>query len=143
MQLTNGVGVSPDGRRLYHNDTLRRLVWVSDLSPEGLSGAPQVFHELRDGMPDGMAVDAAGAVWVAAIGVGKVVRITPDGNEDLVLDVPMPYVSAVCFGGSDLRELYVTTFGGAPYDLEHSGSVVTTRVDVPGAPVTPARVSAP
>jgi sugar lactone lactonase YvrE len=140
IQLTNGVGISPDGTLLYHNDTLRRVVWVSDLPASGLPTNRRVFHELRDGMPDGLAIDEAGAVWIAAIGVGKVVRVTPDGAEDLVLETPMPYVSAVCFGGSDGRDLYVTTFGGAPYDLDHSGSVIHTRVDVPGAGITPARV---
>ena len=87
-----------------------------------------------------MAIDEAGGVWVAAIGAGKVVRIAPDGSEDLVLQVPMAYVSALCFGGSDRRDLFATTFGGLPYDLEHTGTVITTRVEVPGWPVTPARV---
>src|SRR5436190_550634 len=71
---------------------------------------------------------------------GKVLRVTPDGAEDLVLETPRTYVSAVCFGRSDGRDPYVTTFGGAPYDLEHSGSVIHTRVDVPAARITPARV---
>ena len=139
IQLTNGLGFSPDGASLYHNDTLRKVVWVSDVV-DGMPANRRVWHELRDGMPDGLAIDESGCVWVAAIGVGKIVRVTPAGVEDLVLDVPMPYVSAVCFAGSDRRDLVVTTFGGAPYDTEHSGSVITTRVDIAGAPVTPARV---
>jgi sugar lactone lactonase YvrE len=140
IQLTNGLGVSPDGKRLYHNDTLPRVVWVSELSAAGLPLERRIFHELRDGMPDGMALDEVGAVWVAAIGAGKIVRITPDGDEDLVLEAPMPYVSAVCFSGSDRRDLCITTFGGPPYDPAHTGSVMSTRVDVAGAGITPARV---
>jgi xylono-1,5-lactonase len=140
IQLTNGMGVSPDGTRLYHNDTLPGLVWVSDLGADGMPSGLRPFHHLSDGLPDGMAIDEGGGVWVAAIGAGQVVRIAPDGRQDLVLEVGVPYVSALCFGGSDRRDLLVTTFGGPPYDLRHSGSVVTTRVDVAGAPVTPARV---
>jgi gluconolactonase len=140
IQLTNGIGISPDGTRLYHNDTLRRVVWVSDLPASGLPAGRRVFHQVRDGMPDGMAVDEAGAVWIAAIGVGKVVRISPEGDEDLVLDTPMPYVSALCFGGSDRRDLYVTTFGGSPYDLDHTGSVICTRVAVAGSQIMPAQI---
>jgi D-xylonolactonase len=140
IQLTNGMGLSPDGSRLYHNDTLPGLVWVSDLGADGMPTGLRPFHHLSDGLPDGMAVDEAGGVWVAAIGAGKVVRIAPDGREDLVLEVAMPYVSALCFGASDRRDLFVTTFGGPPYDLQHTGSVVTTRVDVAGSAVTPARV---
>jgi len=140
IQLTNGVGISPEGDRLYHNDTLRRVIWVSDIAANAPPSNLRVFHEVRDGMPDGMSIDEAGGVWIAAIGVGKVVRVSPDGREDLVVEVPMPYVSALCFGGHDRRDLYITTFGGAPYDLEHTGSVIRTRVDVPGLRVTPARV---
>ena len=139
IQLTNGLGFSPDGASLYHNDTLRKVVWVSDMV-EGRPVNRRVFHELRDGMPDGLAIDESGCVWVALIGVGKIIRLTPAGVDDFTLAVPMPYVSAVCFAGPDRRDLVVTTFGGAPYDNAHSGSVVTTRVDVAGARVTPARV---
>jgi D-xylonolactonase len=140
IQLTNGMGISPDGTRLYHNDTLPALVWVSDVGDDGMPTGLRPFHHVTDGLPDGMAIDEAGGVWIAAIGAGKVVRIAPNGKADLTLELPMPYVSALCFGGSDRRNLFVTTFGGAPYDLEHTGSILTTRVDVPGAPVTPARV---
>jgi D-xylonolactonase len=140
IQLTNGMGLSPDGTRLFHNDTLPGLVWVSDIGADGMPTGLRPFHHLTDGLPDGMAIDEGGGVWIAAIGAGKVIRIAPNGKEDLVLDLPMPYVSALCFGGSDRRNLFVTTFGGAPYDVEHTGSIMTTRVDVPGAPVTPARV---
>ena len=139
IQLTNGLGISPDGALLYHNDTLRKVVWVSDMV-EDLPVNRRVLVELRDGMPDGLAIDETGCVWVAAIGVGKIIRFTPEGVEDRALEVPMPYVSAVCFAGRDRRDLVVTTFGGAPYDNEHSGSVIVTRVDVAGARVTPARV---
>jgi gluconolactonase len=140
IQLTNGLGVSPDGKRLYHNDTLPRIVWVSELSDAGLPVERRVLYELRHGMPDGMAVDEVGAIWVAAIGAGKIVRITPHGHDDLILDTPMPYVSALCFSGPDRRDLCVTTFGGPPYDTEHTGSVISTRTDVAGAAITPARV---
>jgi sugar lactone lactonase YvrE len=86
-----------------------------------------------------MAIDEEGCVWVASVGSGMLVRITPKGEQDVVLESPMAYVSALCFGGSDRRDLFVTTFG-PPYDLEHTGSVIATRSSVPGHPITPARV---
>jgi sugar lactone lactonase YvrE len=49
-------------------------------------------------MPDGMAIDESGGIWLAVIGAGKIVRLTPAGDEDLVLDVPMPWVSALLTG---------------------------------------------
>lgn len=76
---------------------------------------------------------------MALIGAGEIVRVTPDGAADYVLETPMPFVSALCFGGSDRREVFVTTFG-QPYHPGRTGTVLTTRVDVAGAAISPARV---
>lgn len=138
--MTNGLRVSPDGSRLYHADTLRELVWVSDLDDAGLPQHRRVHYVLRTGMPDGMAIDEAGCVWIAAIGAGAVVRVAPNGTMDRVVEVPRSYVSAVCFGGADRRELIVTAFGGDPYDTDHAGCVLSMGVDVAGFPVPAARV---
>jgi sugar lactone lactonase YvrE len=140
VTLTNGIRVSPDGTHLYHNDTHVATVWVSDLDDAGLPVRRRAHHVLRFGNPDGMAIDEAGCPWVAACGAGKVVRITPDGKEDLVVDTPQDYVASLCFGGGDRRDLYIVTFGGEPYDPGHSGAIYRTRVDVVGAPVVPARI---
>jgi gluconolactonase len=141
IQLTNGLAISPDGSRLYHNDTIPRTVWVSDLNGDGLPVNRRAFFEIHgDGSPDGMAMDESGCVWIAAIAAGQVVRLAPDGRQDRVLDAPAPYVASLCFGGSDLRDMYVVTFGGAPYDSERSGGVYRTRVDVAGARISPATV---
>jgi sugar lactone lactonase YvrE len=140
IQMTNGVGVSPDGRRLYHNDTTPKTVWVSDLSDDGRPVNRRVFFQLQNGGPDGMAVDESGGVWVAAITAGQVVRVTPDGRQDLTLDTPSKWVASLCFGGPDGRDLYIVTFGGEPYDPEHSGAVYRTRVDVGGAAIVPATI---
>jgi sugar lactone lactonase YvrE len=140
IQLTNGLAVSPDGARLYHNDTLPAIVWVSDLTDEGMPVNRRVHHHLNKGLPDGAAIDEAGCLWVAAIGAGVVVRVTPDGDEDAVLEVPRQFVSSVGFAGSDRRDLYITTFGGPPYEAEHAGAIFRTRVEVAGWPTTPARI---
>ena len=139
IQQTNGVGISPDGKHLYHNDTLPGIVWISDVDDGGLPVRRRLFHKVRYGMPDGMAIDESGGIWLAVIGAGKIVRLTPAGDEDLVLDVPMPWVSALCFGGSDHRDLFVTTFG-LPYDTDHTGSVIRMRSPIPGLPRSPACV---
>jgi sugar lactone lactonase YvrE len=131
IQQTNGLGISPDGTLLFHNDTLPQVVWVSDIGDDGLPVNRRVFHQVEHGMPDGMAIDEEGGVWVAVVGSGQVLRITPDGKADLVFDVPMPFVTSLCFGGSDRCDLYATTFG-EPFDKVHSGSIICTRSPVPG-----------
>lgn len=138
--LTNGLRVSPEGDRLYHNDTVAKVVWVSDINEEGMPVNRRLHHELQHGTPDGMAMDEAGCVWVAAITAGKLVRITPDGNEDYTLDAPSKWVASVCFGGADGLDLYIVTFGGEPYDPERSGGVYRTRVSVAGARSYPAQI---
>lgn len=61
------------------------------------------------GVPDGLTVDAEGAVWVAAWGGGHVFRFLGDGSLDRAIALPVSQPSSVCFGGPDLRDLYVTT----------------------------------
>ena len=84
--MTNGIRLSPDSKRLYHADTLRSLVWVSDIDEAGLPQNRRVHHVLSAGMPDGMAIDEAGCLWIAAIGAGAIVRVAPDGSEDRVIE---------------------------------------------------------
>jgi sugar lactone lactonase YvrE len=139
IKLTNGIRISPDGTVLYHADTLERAVWISDLSAEGGVTNRRLFFELPYGMPDGMAMDETGCLWIAAIGDGVLFRIRPDGGLDSEVQLPMSYPSAVCFGGPDGRGVYVTTFG-APYEPGATGSVLFGSTEFAGAPVYPARI---
>ena len=69
------------------------------------------------GIPDGLAVAADGSVWVAIADGGCVIAFEPDGSERTRLPVPLPMVTSVCFGGDDLRDLYVVTGSrGGPSD---------------------------
>ena len=91
-------------------------------------------------MPDGLAVDEAGTVWVADVsGSGAVRGFAPDGTEIGRVDVPAHMVTSICFGGPDRRDLYVVT-GDNTEDADRQGSIYRTRVDVAGCPVAMARV---
>jgi D-xylonolactonase len=138
--LTNGLGVSPDGTRLYHSDSHADLVRVYDVHTDDASVGPwRVFAKLGGAVPDGLAVAADGSVWVAAAHGGCVVAFEPDGSERRRLAVPVPMVTSVCFGGSDLRDLYVVT-GSQGGPNANCGTVYRTRVEVPGLALSPARV---
>jgi gluconolactonase len=137
--LTNGLGVSPDGTRLYHSDSHADLVRVYDVHADGSVGPWRVFAKLGGALPDGLAVAADGSVWVAAAHGGCVIAFEPDGSERRRLAVPLPMVTSVCFGGSDLRDLYVVT-GSQGGPNTSCGTVYRTRVDVPGLALSPARV---
>jgi len=83
------------------------------------------------GIPDGLAVAANGSIWVALAQGGSVVVFEPDGSERTRVPVPLSMVTSLCFGGDDLRDLYVVT-GSRGGPSENCGTVFRTRVDVPG-----------
>jgi gluconolactonase len=128
--LTNGLAFSPDGKRLYQSDSRGGLIRAYDVADDGSVGDGRVFAHVT-GTPDGMAVASDGSVWVALAEAGAVAVFSPDGIERMRLAVPLPMVTSLCFGGEDLRDLYVVTGSrGGPH--ERCGSVFVTRVDVPG-----------
>ena len=140
--LTNGLGFSPDGRTLYHSDSRRQAVYRYAVAQDGDLGEKRPFAHTQGGAPDGLAVAEDGSVWVAVAGAGVVSVFEPDGTLRENLAVPMPMVTSVCFGGGDLRDLYVVTGSdGAAGDRE--GAVFRVRVDVAGLPVPVARVALP
>ena len=85
-------------------------------------------------------MDAEGFLWNARWGGGRVIRFAPDGRIDRELEVPVAQPSSCCFGGPDLKTLYVTSArqeleGLAPNSLD--GSVFAFELDVAGLPMTP------
>jgi gluconolactonase len=139
VMLTNGLGFSPDGRRLYHSDTRSRIVRVYDMGPGGTVLSWRPFAAF-DGGADGLKVAADGSVWVADAQGGRVVVFEPDGSHRRDLPVPLPMVTSLCFGGDDLRDLYVVT-GSEGGPSEACGTVFRTRADVAGQALPPARVA--
>jgi len=139
VAMSNGLGFSPDGSRLYHSDSTRKHVLVHDVHEDGSLSSRRVFAEMPRGVPDGLAVDEEGCVWVAAYGGSCVVRFAPEGRFDRRVEVPAKIVTSLCFGGADRRDLYVVTADNTD-DPSLAGTVFRTRVDVPGLPVELARI---
>lgn len=112
ISISNGIGWSPDGSLLYYVDTPTHRVDVFDFdvaTGELADRRPLCTLDDTDGVPDGLCVDADGCVWVAVNGGGEVRRYTPRGALDTTVAVPARQVTACCFGGDDLGDLYVTT----------------------------------
>ena len=74
-----------------------------------LKRRPLIVIERGAGIPDGLAVDDEGGIWVALWGRAAIHHYEPDGELERVLEVPADNVTACCFGGDDGRSLYVTT----------------------------------
>ncbi|MFD1506430.1 SMP-30/gluconolactonase/LRE family protein [Georgenia yuyongxinii] len=135
VTTSNGIDFSPDGTRAYYNDTQTGGTDVFDVIDGELSNR-RLFHHGDGGRPDGLCVDSAGNVWVAMNRVGKVRCYSPDGEILTEVDLPLRLVTAVALGGSDGRDLYITTSREKLEDPEPAaGAVFRLRVDVPGKPV--------
>jgi gluconolactonase len=137
VSLSNGIGFSPDGRTMYHSDTAACLVRVHRLDADGRATAAAAIRV--EGRPDGLAVDADGGVWVALYGAGAVQRYLPSGSADVRIAVPARAVTSLCFGGDDLRDLYVVTADNTD-DPARAGTIFCTRSDVAGLPAPQARI---
>jgi sugar lactone lactonase YvrE len=149
---SNGLAWSPDGRTMYWSDTPRHEVFAFDVdAATGRLERRRRFatFEPRDpsqpierygGRPDGAAVDVEGAYWVAMFEGARIVRLSPAGDVLREVALPVRCPTMPCFGGPDLRTLYVTTASAnrPPQELAHTplaGRVLRLRVDVPGLPV--------
>jgi gluconolactonase len=140
--LTNGLGFSPDGRTLYHSDARREMVRAYDVREDGSVGHWRAFAAMGPGgVPDGLKVAADGSVWVADAHGGRVAVFGADGRHRQDIKVPLPMVTSLCFGGDDLRDLYIVT-GSRGGPRESCGTVYRVRSDVPGLALPPARVRA-
>jgi len=143
LKIANGIGLSPDGRTLYHNESLVGT-FAYNVQDDGSLGPSRLFWEQDNG--DGLAVDSEGGIWIACFSGAELVRLLPDGSVDRRVLLPHRVVSSVCFGGADWRDLYVTTAGddGVAALLRgeeppQQAGIFLARCDIPGLPVARTR----
>jgi sugar lactone lactonase YvrE len=143
--LSNGMGWSPDGATFFFIDSVTQR--IDSFAFDGRDGT---LHDRRtfatidpgDGLPDGLAIDVEGGVWVCLFGGGAVRRYDPSGRLDAVIPLPVTNPTCPAFGGPDLRTLYVTT---ARHRLAEpqlareplAGSVLALDPGVAGLPAHP------
>jgi sugar lactone lactonase YvrE len=110
--VSNGIGWSPDGTRMYYNDSpLRRIDMFDYDQATGEAYQGRMFADLSgaEGFPDGLTVDADGYVWVAMFAGGALRRFTPAGHQDAVIPLPVSQPTSCAFGGPGMADLFVTT----------------------------------
>jgi sugar lactone lactonase YvrE len=111
ITISNGLGWNKDNTRFYFTDTLKRVVWQFDFDLQtGMLANRRVFLEVTDdGLPDGLAVDTEGNLWIVICGGSRIQVHDPSGKLLDLLDFPTRCITACTFGGPELSDLYVTS----------------------------------
>ena len=154
ITVSNGLAWSPNGRTMYWSDTKAHTIYALDFDPaNGAIANRRVFASFATkqpgqsldaygGRPDGAAVDAEGCYWSAMFEGQRLLRLSPAGEVVLEVRLPVRCATMPCFGGADLKTLYITTarenrpaeeLAQQPW----AGCVLALDVDVPGLPTTP------
>lgn len=138
--IPNGIGWSPDDRTMYFADSGQHRIFAFDYDLErGAISEQRTFAEVdeRDGVPDGLTVDADGHVWAALWDGGVLRRYAPDGALVKEIQLPVPRPTSCAFGGPDLTTLFITSARDGLTDRELaeaplSGSVLALDTAVRG-----------
>lgn len=140
LKVCNGLAWSPDGTRLYHSDSRDSAIWRYDYDTQtgGLENRT-LFATVPPewGRPDGAAMDIDGCYWSAGVSRGRINRFSPQGELIGFIRLPVTHPTMPCFGGPDLKTLYVTSLraGLGKEQLRQSplaGALLKIELDIQG-----------
>ncbi|MEM7403776.1 MAG: SMP-30/gluconolactonase/LRE family protein [Pseudomonadota bacterium] len=134
LQFPNGTVVTPDGQTLVIGETRGRCLTAFDIAPDGTLSGRREWADLGRHFPDGIALDAEGAIWVADPRNNCVIRVHEGGHISARFDLDRG-AYACALGGEERRTLYVcaATGSGEHARQRRDGQILAFRVDVPGA----------
>ncbi len=144
VMVTNTFAWSPDGLTFYTADSAEQEILAFDHDPAtGVLTDRRLFVSTAEGggYPDGSAMDEAGCLWNAQWDAGRVVRYTPEGVIDRVVELPVARPTSCAFGDVDRMTLFITTArvglsGDELYERQPlAGGLFALRVSTPGLPV--------
>lgn len=145
IRTSNGMGLTPDRKRLYYTDSGTKTIYLFDYDQAtGDISHQRVFVDTSDeeGVPDGMTVDADGNVWSARWDGYRLTQYSPEGKELQRVKFPAKKVSSVIFGGPDYTDMYVTTAGGdnKSENGEGAGALYRVNLGIKGVPEFPSKI---
>jgi len=125
MGTTNGIEVSPDGRKLYVNESVQRNVWQYDILEDGTVENKKKLIDFPDHGMDGMRCDEKGNLYIARYDKGVIAIVSPEGVllDEVTLTGQKP--TNITFGGKDGKTCFVT--------LQDRGCIETFRAEYPGS----------
>lgn len=131
----NGAVITPDGKRLIVGETFAGRLSVFDIRDDGSLSERRDFAATPGIAPDGICLDAEGAVWVACPVSGRVVRVKEGG--EIAAEIKVDSLAFACMlGGPQRKHLFICTAKvstSAECRAEHTGRIEVVEVDVPGA----------
>jgi len=127
--ISNTLVWSPDQKHFYFGDSLANEIWVYDC--DSLQKTGTHFAGFERGAPDGSAMDEDGYLWNCRYGGGCIVRVSPEGDIDQIIEMPVPNVTNCTFGGPEMNILYITTAASAE---RLSGSLFMVKTRAKGLP---------
>lgn len=138
VRVSNGLAWSPDNLTMYHADSRGPVIRAFDFDAvNGTVSSPRTLAVLDEsqGLPDGAAVDIHGSYWSAGVSAGVLNRFTADGVLVEKIKLPTPAPTMPCFGGPDLKTMFITSLSTDRNGTYSRGTLISCRVDVPGVPV--------
>jgi gluconolactonase len=106
LDFANGLALSPDGDAICVAETWARRITRIEIEPDGSAGARSIVAELDDALPDGLAFDAQGRLYVACYEPSQILRIEPDGAVEVLHRDPTAHLlchpTNVAFRGETL-----------------------------------------
>ncbi|MHA6691664.1 SMP-30/gluconolactonase/LRE family protein [Devosia sp. A449] len=138
IAIANGLAWNAAATRLYHSDS-RGDIWLDCWDFAVSDGAVSNRRRLREhdeaaGRPDGGACDLDDIYWSAGPSASRINRFSADGDLLGWVDVPLRNPTMPCFGGPDLRTIYVTSLDSKS-DAAGLDGIISFRVETPGVPV--------
>lgn len=138
--LLSGLGIpntllwNEDGGHVHFGDSMDGTLYRYSIQPDGqLAPARVWFGPHERGGPDGSAMDAEGYIWNARWDGSCLLRLSPLGEVDRIIELPVSRPTSCVFGGPDLTTLYITS-AASPLDHPLDGALLAIEVDVPGKP---------
>lgn len=151
---SNGWAIANNGQHMYHADTQAHTIYRYELNNtqnvEKLLKSRSIFYQTPNqaesleqnipyrGRPDGSVVDSAGNYWNAQFEGGHIIQFSATGNILQRIELPAKCPTMLCFGGSDLKTLIITTTGSRPIeeltDFPSNGFILKITTDIAGLP---------
>lgn len=135
--ISNTLAWSPDLRTFYFGCSVSNTIYAYDYdaADSSVSNRREFVAGIERGVPDGSAMDAEGYLWNCRFFGGCLLRLSPAGEIDRVIEMPVSNLTNCAFGGEDLRTLYVTSASlHAPDGEQHAGALFAIEMDIAGLP---------